>query len=109
MKRSAKLLALLVSAIIIVSALVIAASASDAPDFKVGDKTYDSWSEAVTAAGGTEIIYLNDDITQTSLSGFAVSSDARVDLNGHTITMPAATANENNNGAVFTISAAKPP
>jgi len=106
MKRSAKLLALLVSAIIIVSALVIAASASDAPDFKVGDKTYDSWSEAVTAAGGTEIIYLNDDITQTALSGFAVSSDARVDLNGHTITMPAATANDNNNGAVFTISAA---
>lgn len=102
MKKSTKLFALLISLIVLICATVLVISASDAPDFKVADTTYDTWADAVTAAGGTEIIYLNDDI-EIPLTGLSVTADARVDLNGKTITMPNTTASSNNNGSVFTL------
>ena len=63
MKKNAKIIAAIIFFALAVCLGVVVASASDAPDFKVGSETTDSWTEAVELAAGKETIYLNDDIS----------------------------------------------
>jgi len=101
MKKNAKIIAAIIFFALAVCLGVVVASASDAPDFKVGTETTDSWTEAVELAAGKETIYLNDDISVSS--SFDISSDVRFDLNGHTITDTRDNASVPNYSTLFAI------
>ncbi len=89
MKKTGKLLALVISLVLIVSAVVLIASAEEkitAPFIidgeAYGDETT-TLSDAITYASG-KLIKLNSDVTISANVG--ISKDTHIDLNGHTIT-----------------------
>ena len=87
MKKLSKILVVLLSVAVLVAAAVLAVSAEETVidgTYAVDGVGYDSWADAVAAAGGTKTIYLNEDVTVSS--SYSIKSKVTLDLNSHKIT-----------------------
>ena len=109
MKKFSKVLMVILTAMLLVGALALAALAStDGVDgkFVVGGVGYETWEEAVAAADNNLTIYINEDLTfdaAVKLNG--EEKKLRISLGGHKIAFAEGIANafEINNGAELVI------
>jgi len=85
MKKSLKLLCLLLSLFIVAAAVAVVAGAEeDSSPYKVGGVGYADWASAYSAAiDSGKTVYLNQDIEINS--SYKISGNITFDLNGHTI------------------------
>ncbi len=97
MKKSSKILIVILAAVLLVGALALAVFASNTGDVKgkfvVAGAGYETWDEAVLAAENTYTIYLNEDWTvDKSLTISGETTKVKLNLNGKTVTAGSALA-----------------
>ncbi len=86
MKRFSKILVAVLALCLLVGvlALVISADTGVTGQFAVNGQGYNTWEDAVAAAGDTHTIYLNEDWTVGSK--IVINADTKLNLNGKTVT-----------------------
>ena len=85
MKKNIKLLAILVSFVLIIAAFAIVATAEETTQnvAKIGDVEYATITEAFTASKAGDTIVLIGDASTTA--SYSLYHDINIDLNGHTV------------------------
>ena len=91
MKRSSKILIVILATTLLVAALALAVFASDDGSdgkFVVAGVGYETWDEALAASNNSHTIYLNEDWTlNTGLTLSGATTNVKINLNGKTVTV----------------------
>ena len=110
MKKTSKILLVILAAALLVGTLALAVFASAdgiKGKFVVAGVGYETWSEAIEAADNTHTIYLNENVTlEKELNLFGAETRVRINLNGKTVSVAdeVATAFVLKEGTKFTLS-----